>query len=175
MRARPAWTPTDLANRLQDERRRLDELELGDLAVRSSFAASYAELSTVDRLVFRRAGSHPGRVFGCAAATALAGLDEPTVTAALERLVDAHLVESPAPDRYRLHDLLRLFATERLAAEEPPDDRDACLMRLVAWYTTQALSNQAFTDSALSIRRCRPSRPRSSVWTSCPRWCSQSR
>jgi hypothetical protein len=35
---------------------------------------------------------------------------------ALELLVDAQLLESPAPGRYRLHELLRLLARE-LAAE----------------------------------------------------------
>lgn len=118
LKARPAWTPSDLAERLADERRRLKELEHEDLAVRSSFEASYGELSDVDRMVFRRAGSHPGRVFGPAAAAALAQLDEATTSASLERLVDMHLVESPAPDRYRLHDLLRLFAMGRLSDEE---------------------------------------------------------
>lgn len=138
LRARPAWRPTDLAGRLEDERRRLDELRLRDQAVRSSFAASYRELPSTDRLVFRRAGAHPGKVFGVAAATALAGLDEPAVAAALERLVDAQLVESPAPDRYRLHDLLRLFATERLVEDELPGDRGACLARLLDWLTSHA-------------------------------------
>jgi tetratricopeptide (TPR) repeat protein len=138
LRARPAWTVADLAARLADERRRLDELRLGDVAVRSTFATSYRELSTVDQLVFRRAGSHPGRVFTAGAAAALAGMAQPAVVAALERLVDTHLVETPAPDRYWLHDLLRLFATERLAADEQPEDRDACLTRLLDWYTTHA-------------------------------------
>ncbi|MET8149191.1 ATP-binding protein [Actinoplanes sp. NPDC049668] len=138
LRARPAWTPAGLAARLADERRRLDELQVGDLAVRSSFQASHLELSPVDAHIFRRAGSHPGQVFGVGAAAALADLDEHVVAAGLERLVDAHLVESPLPDRYRLHDLLRLFAGERLAAEESPEDRNACLARLLDWLTSTA-------------------------------------
>jgi tetratricopeptide (TPR) repeat protein len=138
LRARPAWTPGDLAARLADERRRLEELQLGHLAVRTSFAASYVEQSAMDRLVFRRAGSHPGRVFGAGAAAALAGVDEFVVTAALERLVDAHLVESPAADRFRLHDLLRLFALERLAEEEPSAESEECLGRLLDWLAQHA-------------------------------------
>ncbi|GGO31975.1 hypothetical protein GCM10011576_61640 [Micromonospora parathelypteridis] len=138
LRARPSWTPSDLAARLADEARRLDELQVGDREIRSTFQASYVEMSAVDRLVFRRAGSHPGQVFGVGGAAALAGLDAPVVAAAMERLVDAMLVESPAPDRYRLHDLLRLFATERLAIEETPGDRYACLTRLLDWLTTHA-------------------------------------
>jgi tetratricopeptide (TPR) repeat protein len=142
LRARPAWTPSDLAARLADEHRRLEELQLGNLAVRSSFAASYAEQSPEDRMVFRRAGSHPGKVFTAGAAAAMADFDEASVIVSLERLVDNHLVESPAPDRYRLHDLLRLFATERLAEEEPPGESDGCLVRLMAWLTRQAMAGE---------------------------------
>jgi tetratricopeptide (TPR) repeat protein len=138
LRARPTWTPNDLADRLEDERHRLDELRAGDTAVRLAFEASYVELPDTDKLVFRRAGSHPGQVFGVGAAAALAGLEETAVAAALERLVDLHLVESPAPGRYRLHDLLRLFATEQLTADENPGERDACLSRLLDWLTTHA-------------------------------------
>jgi tetratricopeptide (TPR) repeat protein len=138
LRARPGWTPTHLADRLADERRRLDELRVGDLAVRSSFATSYVELSPSDRLVFRRAGSHPGRVFGVEAAAALTGVDRSMVAAALDRMVDEQLIESPAPDRYRLHDLLGLFAAERLTAEESAADRDSCLARLIDWLADNA-------------------------------------
>ena len=31
---------------------------------------------------------------------------------ALETLVDAHLLESPSPERYRFHDLIKLYAAE---------------------------------------------------------------
>ncbi|GFJ85189.1 hypothetical protein Phou_093690 [Phytohabitans houttuyneae] len=141
LKARPAWSPSHLADRLVDERRRLTELEHEDLAVRSSFEASYRELSEEDRLVFRRAGSHPGRVFGPAAATALAGLDEEVTSASLERLVDMHLVESPAPDRYRLHDLLRLFAMGRLADEEPAYTPASYLDWLAAHVRTEEREN----------------------------------
>jgi tetratricopeptide (TPR) repeat protein len=85
------------------------------------------------RLVFRRAGSHPGQVFALGAAAARCGLDEPATSVSLERLIEAFLVETPAPDRYRLHDLLRLFATERFATQESPDDRAACLAREIDW------------------------------------------
>jgi tetratricopeptide (TPR) repeat protein len=57
---------------------------------------------------------------------------------ALERLVDGHLVETPAPGRYRMHDLLRLFARERCAAEEPEAVRVAALNRTLSWYLAGA-------------------------------------
>ena len=49
-------------------------------------------------------------------------------------LVDAQLLQAPAPDRYRFHDLLRAYAAERAVAEEPADLRDAAVRRILAWY-----------------------------------------
>ena len=42
--SRPAWAVGALANRLRNERQRLSELAVGDLAVRASFGVSYANL-----------------------------------------------------------------------------------------------------------------------------------
>ncbi|MFI5840001.1 ATP-binding protein [Catenuloplanes sp. NPDC051500] len=129
LRDRPGWTPGDLADRLASGR--LQEFQHGDAAVRATFRSAYDGLSATDRLVFRRAGAHPGPAFGVGAAAALAGLDEETVAGALDRLTDAMLVDSPAPGRYRLHDLLRLYAREL-------SDDDAALERLLAWLTATA-------------------------------------
>ncbi|GAA0957821.1 hypothetical protein GCM10009558_076180 [Virgisporangium aurantiacum] len=46
----------------------------------------------------------------------------------LERLVDEQLLESPAPARYRLHDLMRLYARSL------PSTVDDALPRLLRWY-----------------------------------------
>ncbi|MFL6298324.1 MAG: hypothetical protein ACJ75M_21515, partial [Actinomycetes bacterium] len=43
--ARPGWPLAALADRLRDGRRRLDELQIGDLAVRASFQVSSATLA----------------------------------------------------------------------------------------------------------------------------------
>ncbi|HTJ35165.1 MAG TPA: NB-ARC domain-containing protein [Dactylosporangium sp.] len=94
LRARAGWTPSQLAARLAGERGRLDELRQGDLAVRATFRAAYDGLPEADRLVFRRAGSHPAQSFGPAAAAARAGLPPAEATAALERLADAYLVDA---------------------------------------------------------------------------------
>jgi tetratricopeptide (TPR) repeat protein len=156
LRTRSRWTPSAIADRLDDERHRLGELRLGDRAVRSSFRTAYDELSDLDRLVFRRAGAHPGQVFGLGAAAARCGLDETVVAEALDRLIDAFLVETPAPDRYRLHDLLRLFAMEMLDAQETPDKRIACLTRQIDWLARHAQSRAWLADerdNLLSVLR----------------------
>ncbi|GAA3157836.1 AfsR/SARP family transcriptional regulator [Nonomuraea salmonea] len=64
----------------------------------------------------------------------------------LERLLDAQLVEYAGVDgigepRYRLHDLVRLHAKERLAADEPEGEGDAATIRLLGSYL--ALAEQA--------------------------------
>jgi tetratricopeptide (TPR) repeat protein len=135
LRSRSHWTVSELADRLDDEARRLDELRLGDRAVRSTFRTAYDELTERDRLVFRRAGSHPGQVLALGAAAARCGLEPRATSASLERLIEAFLVETPAPDRYRLHDLLRIFAVERFGTQESPEERAACLARQLDWLT----------------------------------------
>ena len=118
--ARRQWRVGTLAARLRNEHRRLDELSIGDLAVRASFQVSYDSLRSPGRgidpaRVFRLLGLWQGASISLAAASALVGAPEDDTADALETLVDANLLESPAPDWYRFHDLLRVYATERAA------------------------------------------------------------
>jgi tetratricopeptide (TPR) repeat protein len=64
--------------------------------------------------------------------------DERRTERLLERLVDAQLLETPAPHRYRLHDLLRLFARELAEQSHTPAERAAAVARAVEWYTATA-------------------------------------
>jgi tetratricopeptide (TPR) repeat protein len=82
----------------------------------------------------------PGAVeLGLPAIAALA--DEPAgdVAAALESLTDAHMLESPAAERFRLHDLLRRYAAELAEAAVSPGDRSGALRRILSWYRDQAI------------------------------------
>ena len=125
LRARPSWTMATLAARLVDESRRLDELRVGHDAVRTSVAASYVELDPHHQRVFRRLGAHPGTDFDAPAAAALADLVPAGAAPALDHLVDRQLVEVVTAERYRLHDLLRLFAVEQLGGARPADPEPA--------------------------------------------------
>jgi tetratricopeptide (TPR) repeat protein len=132
-----------MAARLRDERRRLDELQVGDLEVRASFQVSYDNLRAGRHRVdpahaFRLLGLWPGQRISLNAAAALIGEPEADAADALETLVDANLLESPEPDWYQLHDLLRLFATERAQAEEPQEVRHSAVARLLQWYLAMA-------------------------------------
>jgi tetratricopeptide (TPR) repeat protein len=140
--ARPQWTAPLLAARLADETRRLDELKLGDVAVRSAFEVSYAELgSPAVARVFRLLGLLDGSDFAVAAARALT--DVPDVEELLGELADAHLVEEPVPGRFALHDLLRLFARERCRASESSEERSLALERLHKHYLEALADNPA--------------------------------
>jgi DNA-binding SARP family transcriptional activator/tetratricopeptide (TPR) repeat protein len=146
--ARRQWRVGTLAARLRNEHRRLDELSIGDLAVRASFQVSYDSLRSPGRgidpaRVFRLLGLWQGSSISLAAAAALVGAPEDDTADALETLVDANLLESPAPDWYRFHDLLRVYATERAEAEEDESARADAVGRLLRWYldTAEAAAN----------------------------------
>ncbi|MFE6872719.1 ATP-binding protein, partial [Kitasatospora sp. NPDC057692] len=113
--ARPGWTVETLSRRLQVERRRIDELRIGDLAVAAAFELSYRQLTEDQARAFRLVASVDGPDIGLPAAAALLDLDEYDAEDLLEALVDVAMVESPFPGRYRYHDLLRAFARRRPA------------------------------------------------------------
>ncbi|HEX4061881.1 MAG TPA: BTAD domain-containing putative transcriptional regulator [Streptosporangiaceae bacterium] len=138
--ARQSWTVAAMASRLHSEQRRLDELKAGDLAVRATFEVSFASLPrpvSTDRIdparAFRLLGLWQGPAISLPAAAALFGQSDDNAADALEALVDAHLLESPAPDAYRFHDLLRVYAAERSQAEPEQIRRDA-VRRILTWY-----------------------------------------
>jgi tetratricopeptide (TPR) repeat protein len=149
--ARGRWPVAAMAARLRDERRRLDELRVGDLEVRASFRVSYETLDAACARVFRLLGLWPGQRISLPAAAALAGEPEADAAVALEALADANLLQSPEPDWYQLHDLLRLFAAEQARAEETGEARDAAARRLLQWY----LRTAAAAADALSPYRYR--------------------
>jgi len=136
LRNRPGWRMADLAARLADERHRLDELHVGDLDARSSFALSYRDMDTSLAMAFRLLSVIPGQDFGVPAAAAVLETGEAAAEDALENLVDVALLETPAAGRYRFHDLIRLFARERPAAQ--PGAMDAALDRALAFYRDAA-------------------------------------
>jgi DNA-binding SARP family transcriptional activator/tetratricopeptide (TPR) repeat protein len=140
---RRGWTIRTMADRLRDEHRRLDEMAVGDMAVRASFEVSFAALPTVKRGVnpadaFRLLGLWHGPTISCAAAAALFGASEDRAIDALELLVDANLLECVATDRYKFHDLLRVYAYERAVADLSEDDRMSAISRLLRWYMRTA-------------------------------------
>ncbi|GIH67829.1 AfsR/SARP family transcriptional regulator [Sphaerimonospora thailandensis] len=134
--ARPHWSIGQLVERLKDETRRLDELEHGEMGIRASISLTYEAVSEEARRLFRRLAILDTHIFSAWTSAAL--LDRPLTDSQdlLDDLADAQLVETTGVGRgmharYRFHDLIRVFARERLAAEESPAERNAALARVL--------------------------------------------
>ncbi|MET9774544.1 BTAD domain-containing putative transcriptional regulator [Streptomyces sp. NPDC006367] len=144
--SRPHWTLRKAASRLADERRRLDELTHENLEVRSSLELSHQGLSLAARTLLRRLSLLATSDFSDWICAPLMDLPLHDAEDALEELLDARLIDvispaaSPQP-RYRLHDLVRLFALERLAEAEPQAEQAAAVYRSAA--TTLAMASLA--------------------------------
>ncbi|MGW8951598.1 tetratricopeptide repeat protein [Streptomyces sp. NPDC055709] len=130
--------PHEAAVRIVTERARLDALHIGDVAVRAAFDTGFDALATADRHLLRSLGAHPGARFTARIAAAAAAWDLPAAHTGLERLTGAQLVLPAGPDGYRLHDLVRRFAAERLERDTAPGDRRAALERILDAYTDDA-------------------------------------
>jgi hypothetical protein len=128
-----------LADRLAAERSRLDELDLGDLAVRPRLALGYQRLSARTRQLLRRLALLDGLEFSPWVAAALLDVPVGLAEELLERLVEEQLIEVTGRShqlRYRLPDLVRAYARERADAEETAADADAARNRVLAGWLT---------------------------------------
>ncbi len=136
---RSHWRIRHLADILANERQRLSALEAGDLEVRSSFALSYDNEEADVRRLFRLLGLIKTVDFAGWVAAPLLNCDQSSAEELVDRLVDAQLLDVAGRDaagetRYRFHDLLRVYARERLADEESPESAAAGERRLIAAY-----------------------------------------
>ncbi|KDN82350.1 AfsR/SARP family transcriptional regulator [Kitasatospora cheerisanensis] len=132
--ARPAWQLSHMADRLASERRRLAELEAGELAVAASFRLSYDQLDPETARAFRLLSAADGPGVSSAAAAVLLGLPEPEAERLAESLTDLGLLSCPYPGRYQYHDLLRLFARELLREVDGEAAGRAAVERLLRHY-----------------------------------------
>jgi hypothetical protein len=101
--------------------------------VRAAFDMSYLALPPEQRRVFRLLGLHPGDDFGVNSAAALVDAGPADADELLEGLLDEHLLWQTTPGRYRMHNLLRLYARDRAHHDEPAPDRDAAVYRLACY------------------------------------------
>lgn len=141
LNARPSWAVHDLVDRLADERHRLTELAAGDIALRSSLAVSHTALHDSPDPTDRNA-ARALRLFGL---LPLTDIDVDLAAAVLdvlpgeadrivERLLDAHLLEEPAPGRFHMHDLTRLVAHDLAIDSTAPTEQHGAVDRLLSHY-----------------------------------------
>lgn len=113
--SRPSWTAADLLSRLRTSEDRLRMLVAGDLAVEAAISLSYEELDPRTAALFRWISLIDGRTFGAhLAAAAVRSSDVAEVERRLDDLTDLGMLEARGGDRYRLHDLMRLFGLGKL-------------------------------------------------------------
>ena len=123
--AEPAFALADLVIELREAR--LDALDAGELpaSLRAVFSASYRALDAEAARAFRLLGLVPGSDVGRAAAVAMLGDGS-----LLRVLTTANLLMESPPGRFRMHDLVRLYAAEQAG----PDESEAALARLFDHY-----------------------------------------
>jgi len=110
------------------------------------FPGRTTPLSPAAAGVFRSLGLLAGPDVCAPAVAALIAADTATARQLLELLAREYLVEQSGQDRYRLHDLLRLYAAERGLAEDTDEDRSAARRRVLDWYLhTAYAANGAIT------------------------------
>ncbi len=129
--SRPGWTIASLVTRLDDERRRLDELQAGDLTVEATFRLGYGHLADDQARAFRLLALAAAPDLSLSATAALLGCDEFTAEDLAEGLADAGMLESYATGRYRYHDLLRLYARRQAEQTDSGQERHAAVQRLL--------------------------------------------
>ncbi|MCP2341843.1 AfsR/SARP family transcriptional regulator [Actinomadura rupiterrae] len=129
----PNWTVESLLARIADGRRRLAELRLGGTAVESTFRVAYDRLDAGQARAFRLLALSDAPVISAGTAAALLGTDEEEAEELADSLVELGMLASPAPRRYRFHNLSLLFARE-LGERLGPDERRAAYARLLDYH-----------------------------------------
>lgn len=157
--ARPAWPIAHLVDRLDDERNRLDELEVADLGVRAiRFAVDRQSADAVGKL------SLPDwHDISTTVAARLLDLPESAAAEALQLMVDANLLTATRPGFYRQHDLLRVYGRDHAAKELSETSRVATSTRAldlyvaVAWWVKLRIRPPSAMDTSWG----------DPVWTAC--------
>lgn len=143
---RPRITLGALAAELRDASTRLDALDEGDPAasLQAVLSWSYAALEPTQARTFCLLALAPGPDISVSAAASLAAL--PTDRLPLRALELRSLLEQHAAGRYRMHDLIRLYAADQAQRDQSEQDRAAALRRLVDFYLHTAFAGDRQLD-----------------------------
>lgn len=136
----PDFPLAALTEELHDTVTRLDGLDAGDVHtnLRAVLSWSAQHLSAPAADVFGLIGTAPGSDIGLHAIASLAALPAGQVRAVLRELETVSLIQQHVPGRYRMHDLIRLYAADTDHRDRA--DREAALRRLADFYTRTALA-----------------------------------
>lgn len=146
-----ADTPTrplhSMVAALRDARSRLERLSREDLAVRAAFDLSYHHLQPDQADMFRLLPLNPGPDVSTEAAAQLTGTSVHAAEALLLLLARGHFVEPGSSyGRWRMHDLIRLYAEDLSRTQDPSEDREAATDRLLEHYVIAASAADTHVD-----------------------------
>ncbi|MBA4864019.1 tetratricopeptide repeat protein [Streptomyces sp. PSKA54] len=151
----PTRPLASLAQALEAAHTRLDRLRREDRAVRAAFDLSYQRLSGDHARLFRLLPLHAGPDLSTESAAHLADTDQPRAEELLQDLARAHLIDPGRTwGRWRLHDLVRLYADQHGHTHTDTDQRATAQVRLHTYYitTTQAADTHVTSEAAPSAR-----------------------
>jgi tetratricopeptide (TPR) repeat protein len=147
LKADPGRSARELAGELTDERgwfrrgglRYDDGSGAASLPEEAAFTLAYRRLDETSARVFRALAVNPGPDVATAAAAILADLPIRQVREVLAGLASIDLIEAaPGAGRWRMHDLLRMYASQLADTHAGPDDREHTLDRLLGFYRRTA-------------------------------------
>ena len=146
---RPHWTLASMAERLSDETCRLDELSVADQQVRAGIEVTYRGLDNRAQAALRALSwldlpDFPPWIVGPLLDVRCQDGDD-----AVEALVDAHLLDVVQVDplgqpRYRIHELIQVYARQQASRADTPQRRDQSVRRLLGtwlWLIGQISDN----------------------------------
>ncbi|HEX4724418.1 MAG TPA: BTAD domain-containing putative transcriptional regulator [Pseudonocardiaceae bacterium] len=136
----PDFPLADLVAELRDTSTRLGALDEDEPAASlpAVLSSSYNALSAEQARVFGLLGLAPGPDISLAAAANLTGIPAGRIGTILRVLERVSLVHQDSPGRFRMHDLVRLYAADQAAIDIPPDERATALDALASFYTHTA-------------------------------------
>ncbi|MEL6130398.1 MAG: tetratricopeptide repeat protein, partial [Cyanobacteria bacterium J06628_4] len=144
LRQKHHWSLGEYAKQIANEQQRLQQLNFDQWDVQASFNLSYDALGDDDRRLFQMMGVMP-QDFGMPLVAGVMKSESANIKAGIERLIDAQLLEPLADQRYRYHDLMRLFALGKLTDNEKAQTQQS----IIDWYVQGA----SFFDNALTVGR----------------------
>ncbi len=122
-----------LAADLKPEHARM-ELAAGEVVLRHAFDTSYRTLDEPTARMFRLLGLLPRYAINAAAAAATADVGQDEASLLLRNLADAHLIRHQDEHHYRLHELLRAYATDLTKHLDAESERTEAMRRAADFY-----------------------------------------
>lgn len=138
MLSRPKWSFSHVARRLGEHNRKMRELRVEGQSVESAINLSFQSLNQDQQTAFLRLGLMIGNTVDLAGAAALLDMSVEDADDILQELVGVCLLDELQGDVYRLHDLIRAFAGERVIAVSSAEEVASTRRRLADCYLATA-------------------------------------